>query len=344
LSRLRILLLFAAVAGLAIVFAACGSSSGGSGENPETVLKEATFRGIENADVQATVGIDIKGSEGGHVKVDLSGPFQSAGEGQLPELDMTAKSEGSVNGQDAGLEAGLVLLPSRAYVSYEGTEYEVDPTTFSYVESVLNRAQTEGGGSSPASVECQEAAAKSLDVAAFVEHPKNEGAADVGGTETTKISGDLNVGGAVDAAIKISEEPACSAQLKSAGPLPIAKLVQAKGEIEKVLKSGTVDVYVGEDHIVRRLTAKLEIEAEGKEKSAEVELDVSLNKVNEGQEISAPSNAEPLNKLFLKLGINPIELLQATSGGAGLGGLLEGLSGGKGGGGASGLQGLVPHG
>jgi len=49
--------------------------------------------------------------------------------------------------------------------------------------------------------------------------------------------------------------------------------------------------------------------------------------VNEEQEISTPDNAKPLNDLFQKLGVNPIELLQGVQGGEGLGGLLEGLGG-----------------
>ena len=144
-SRLRILLLFAALAGLATVFAACGGGSGSSDENPKTVLEDSTFEGIENADVDLKLGVEVSGDEGGNVDVNLSGPFQSKGKNQLPELDMTASAKGSVNGKNVDFEGGLVLVPNKAYVSYEGTDYEVDSTTFSFIESAIEQAQTESG-------------------------------------------------------------------------------------------------------------------------------------------------------------------------------------------------------
>ena len=34
-----------------------------------------------------------------------------------------------------------MLVPNKAYVNYEGDDYEVDPTTFSFVESAINQAK-----------------------------------------------------------------------------------------------------------------------------------------------------------------------------------------------------------
>jgi hypothetical protein len=332
LSRVRIFLVLAALAGLATVLAACGGSGGGSDEPPQDVLKEATFEGIESADVDASIGIDVSGDEGGNVDIELSGPFQSKGDGQYPELDMTANISGSVNGSDFDKEAGLVLVPNKAFVSYEGENYEIDPTTFSFIESAINQAGENGETPTEASTACQQAAA-GLDVEDFVDNLTNEGGADVGGTETTKVSGDLNVAGAIDQILKLAENPACSSSLESAGPLPLSQLDEAKSEVEKALKSAHVDVYVGEDHIVRRLTAELTIEPEGSAEKVEMEIDLAFNGVNEEQEITTPSNAKPLNGLFQKLGINPIELLEGVQSGEGfdLEGLLEEALGGAGG-------------
>jgi hypothetical protein len=62
--------------------------------------------------------------------------------------------------------------------------------------------------------------------------------------------------------------------------------------------------------------------------TAEVEFEFTLSKVNEKQTIKAPAGAEPIEKLFGKLGINPLELLGAMEGGSGgLGSLLEGIGG-----------------
>jgi hypothetical protein len=339
LTRLRTLLIFAALAALTTAFAACGSSGGGSEENPKTVLEDATFEGIENADLDLSLGVDVSGDEGGKVDVNVSGPFQSRGKEELPELDITAEAHGSVKGEDVNFDGGLVLVPHKAYVSYEGTDYEVDSTTFSYVESAIEQAQRESGakGGTEGATECQEAAAGKFSAGDFVDNLTNEGSADVGGTSTTKVSGDLNVSGALEAVTELLELPACKSQLEAAGPLQLGQLESAQGEIEKALKSAHADVYVGDDNIIRRLTADFEIAPEGSGEEVSIELDLALNGVNEGQEISTPEGAKPLNDLFQKLGVNPIELLEQTQKGGGLGGLLEGLSGG-----GSSLGGALP--
>ncbi|HEX3173662.1 MAG TPA: hypothetical protein VHQ43_05530 [Solirubrobacterales bacterium] len=335
-SRLRFLFTFVAVFALAAALGACGGSgSDKSGESPQTVVDEATLQGVESGNLELAVDVDASGQEGGSVSVDLSGPFQSGAKGKLPLLDLTAKVDGSIGGEDVSFDGGLTLLPNSAYVDYEGTEYEVDPTTFSFVESALEQAQGQGGGEAAGATACQEEAGK-LKVADFVEGLSNEGSADVGGTSTTKVSGDLNVAGAIDAFVELTEGPACKAQIAAAGPLPSkSEIEQAKGEVEQSLKSAHVDVYVGDDDIVRQVSAQLTIEPQGSgsgPKSISIDADLKLTGVNEEQEISAPGKSKPISDLFIKLGINPIELLgmlqgeAGSAGGAeGLGDLLEGL-------------------
>lgn len=329
-SRLRFSFALVALIALATALVACGGGGGSSSsEDPHKVVDNATLKGIESGNLELSLSMSAKGKEGGNLDVSLSGPFQSEGGGKLPQLDMTAKANGSLKGEKIDFEGGLTLLPNSAYVNYKGTEYEVDPTTFSFVQQAIKQAQQKAGGKEgEGSQACQEAA-ENLKFSDFMENLSNEGGADVGGTETTKVSGDLNVPAAIDAFVKLAQSPACSAQL-GASPLPLSELGKAKGEIQKALKKAHVELYVGQDHIVRRVVAQLTIEpsksGEGPE-SVELELDASLSGVNQEQKIEAPSGAKPLNDLFLKLGINPIELL-GKGGTPNLGGLLKGLGGG----------------
>ncbi|HEY8808562.1 MAG TPA: hypothetical protein VIM28_00955 [Solirubrobacterales bacterium] len=336
-SRLRSLYVIAAAVALIAVgagLAACGGGSDKSSESPQTVLDEATLQGIESGDVDLSLGVKAQGPEGGNLNVSLSGSFQGEGKGSLPQLDMTAKAKGNFKGKNIDFDGGLVLLPNTAFVNYQGTEYEVDPTTFSFVESALAQAQREGGAEtgSDGVAACQEEFGR-LKVADFLENGSNEGSADVGGTGTTKVSGDLDVPGAIDSVLEVVESQACRAQLAAAGPLPSkSELDQAKSQVGSAVKSAHVDVYVGDDNIVRQISAQLQIEPQNGgsgPKSVEIELDLKLTEVNEEQTISAPSNAKSLSKLFLKLGINPIELLgllQGEEGGESLGELFEGLA------------------
>lgn len=319
---------FVALVALTAALAACG---GGGSDDPQTVVEEATLKGIESGKVDLAVEVDVQGKKGGKIDVNLSGPFRSESEAEYPELDLAFSTKGSLDGKDQNREGGLTLLDNKAYVAYEGTEYEVDSTTFNFVKSMLKRQGGEQGKSSEIAA-CQEAAGE-LQLSDFVENLKSDGSAEVGGAGTTKVSGDADASGAIEALSKLIEDPTCSEQLSAAGPLPsAAELDKAKSTVRDSLKSAHVDLYVGDDHIVRRITAQATIEppksSKAGAKRVELNLDLTLSGVNEEQTISAPANAKPLSNLFLKLGINPLELLGAFQNGSsqGLGSLLEGLS------------------
>jgi hypothetical protein len=330
LSRIRFAALFATVAALAVVLAACGGGGGSSDEDPQSVIDNATLAGVESGNIDLQLGIKSTGDEGGNFKLSLSGPFQAGPKGQLPQLGFDVKANGDVGGEAIDFDGGLTLLSDRAFVGYKGTEYEVDPTTFGFVKSAFEQAQQQGGESAEGEAAgCQEAASD-LEVKQFVDNLENEGSADVDGTETTKVSGDLDVEGAINAIIELTKNPACSSQLEAAGPLPLGELEEAKSEITSAVKKAHADVYVGDDNIVRKLAAELTVEPKGGDEKVEIEFEISLGEVNEEQEISAPANAKPLEGLFQELGVNPLELLEAASGeGGGLGSVLEGLSGGE---------------
>ncbi len=328
-SRLRILALLAVLTALATAFAACGGSSDKSSENPQEVLDEATLAGVDSGNIELTLGIDSEGKEGGNIDVRLSGPFQAgASKGDLPELEMTASAKGTAEGDDIDFEGGVTLLGDHGYVNYEGTDYEIDPTTFGFVKSGFEQAQQGGSEeANPADVTACQTAAEGFKVGDFADELVNDGSADVDGTATTKVSGELDVGGAIDAIIKLAEDPACASQLEAAGSLPIVELEEAKGELSSAVKKAQIDVYVGDDDIIRRLAAELTIEPkDAKGEKVEVELDLTLSGVNEEQKFSEPANAKPLEGLFQKLDVNPIELLELSSG-EGIANLLEGITG-----------------
>jgi hypothetical protein len=320
-SRQRFPIALIALIALALGLVACGGGDGAS-EDPQTVIDEATLQGIESGNIDLVVAIDAKGKEGGDLDLSLAGPFEEGegGEGDLPQLDLVAKAKGAVNGEKIDFDGGLMLLPNSAYVNYQGVDYEVDPTTYSFVESIIDPQSVEGSpqGESTGLTACQETVGE-LKPAEFTDKLKDGGEADVGGTETTKVSGELDVPSAIDSLIELSKDPACKAQLSNAGSLPSTKeLEEARSELKGSVKSAKIDVYVGDDDIVRRLSAELQIEPQkdtGKgPTSADVEFDLQLTGVNEEQTIEAPGEPKPLSDLFLELGINPLELL----------GLLEG--------------------
>ena len=218
-SRKRTFALIAALAALTALLSACGGGGGGSSEDPQKVIEQATFEGVESGTVDLTMNIKAEGENSGNMKIDLSGPFQSTGKESLPELAMQVKADGEADGENVNFEGGLTVLGDRAYVGFEGKNYEVDPTTFGFVKSSIEKGEQEGEKESAGAerTACQKAAT-SMNLEEFVDNLENEGSEDIDGTGTTKLSGDLNPQKAVDAAIKLAETPACANQAFALGP------------------------------------------------------------------------------------------------------------------------------
>lgn len=344
-SRIRILALFATLAVLVTVFTACGGGdddSGGGSGNPQTVLDNAGLEGVKSGELDMSMHVTAKGENAGEFEVSLSGPFEQGAKGEFPQLDMTLDVEGSTEEEDLEFDGGLTLLTDRAFVEYKGTAYEVDPTTFGFVKSALEQAQQQGGKEDITA--CQKAA-EEVKFSQFAKDLQGEGGSDVDGTETTKVSGDFNVSGFIDAMLELAESPACASQLEAAGELPRDdELEEARSEVSEAVKRSHVELYVGDDDIVRKMLIEMTIAPEKADGEVEMEIEATLSGVNEEQSFSPPSGAKPLGVLFEQLGINPIELLEATEG-EGLEGLLEGIlegapsSGSSGGGSSSGGSG-----
>jgi hypothetical protein len=331
LTRIRTIALLAAVlAALGIVASACGGGS----SSPKSVVEDATLEGVESGKLDASISFH---SESGDTEAHLSGPFQAGEKGELPQLAIEAGASGNAGGEAIDFEGSLTVLSDRAFVGLNGTVYEVDPTTFGFIKSNFEQAQQKGGEDSGNLTACQEAAT-GLDYGEVIEDPKSEEGVDVDGTSTTKVSGSLKPSAAVDLVEKLLKDPACHAQLEAAGELtPLSALESSRKELRESLKSAHLDLYVGDDHIIRKVFAKLVVEAPGASGPAEVEIEATLSAVNEEQKIAAPAGAKPLEDLFRELGVNPLELFE---GGDAIGTLLEKLGqSGIGGGSSSGESG-----
>lgn len=343
-TRFRIFALFAVLVVAASVLAACGGSgdSSNSNEDPQKVVENAGLEGVKSGNLDLSLHVTSEGKEGGEAEVELSGPFEAGAKGELPQLEMTAEASGSAMGEDFDFEGGLTVLTDRAFVGYKGSSYEIDPTIFGFIKSAVEQSQQQEGAESGDITACQKAA-EGIKFSQFAEELVNEGSVDVDGTSTTKVSGDVDVSGGVDALIQLTEDPACSSQLEAAGPLPLDELEEAKGELSKAVKQAHIDLYVGDDDIVRKVAVELTIQppAASNEK-VELEMELTLSEVNEEQSISAPSDAKPLEQLFKDTGINQREAGKIIEGifEEGPAGFLEGLAGGSGipslGGGGSG--------
>ncbi|HEU5253962.1 MAG TPA: hypothetical protein VFU16_11625 [Solirubrobacterales bacterium] len=339
-SRFRILALFATVLALAGLLAACGGgsdSTSSSDQSPQQLVDDAGLEGVKSGELDLTMQVTVKGEDPDEFEINLSGPFEQGAEGDLPQLDMTAEASG--DGED--LAAGITLLTDRAFIEYEDTAYEVDPTTFGFLKAALEQGQQqESKGDLGA---CQKAAEK-IKFSQFGDNLENEGGADVDGTETTKVSGDFDIATFIDAVFNLVESPVCASQLEAAGAPEKSELNEAREEVLDAVKRSHIELYVGEDDIVRKALVEMTVAPKDSDGEVEAEIEATLTGVNEKQSFNSPSDAKPLEDLFQQLGVNPLKLLEAGQE-EGLEGLLEGFlgssamggssSGGSSGGGAS---------
>jgi hypothetical protein len=333
LTRIRLLSLAAVSIFGAGLVAGCGGDDGGD-EDPQQVLDE-TFSNdqeVNSGVIDLSLSGSAEGEEGGSLDASLSGPFQgdASQEGEFPEFDLTASISGEGGGQSIGFEGGLTATADQAFVSYQGTTYEVPKAFYDQIKQAAEQAQAQAGAGQD-----QDAGAifdqLGIDPSSWLSEPENEGDEDVEGTETIHIHADANVPRIVEDIGSISEQT-------GGGQIDEDELAQA----EEAIDEASVDVYSGkDDRILRRLTVNLAASApEGADSTVDGfdgEFSITLSDVNADQNIEAPSDAQPFSQLEQDLGL-PSGLLESALGGGGLGGggLGGGSLGGGGGGGAGG--------
>lgn len=286
------LAMIVAVLALAAV-AGCGGGDADSSTDVDQLLEE-TFSGdkqIDSGRLQLDVGIEAEGEE--PVRLGLSGPFQSEGEGRLPRFDLDASFEGA--GQ--ALEAGVTSTGDRGFVSFQGTDYEVSRPVFDQFKAGFEQAQQEGSEQ-----EGQSLATLGIDPRRWLTDARNAGEADVGGTETIRITGGVDVPKLLDD-INQALERAGSLGLQGSEDLPEQLTEEQQRQAAEAIRDLSVEIYTGaEDKILRRMVIALAIEDPEGAGTADVRIDLSLLELNEDQEIEAPADPRPFDELLGGLG------------------------------------------
>jgi len=296
---------------LASTIAACG---GGGASDVQKVVDEATLEGVESGKLDLALDIDATDDER-DLNIQLSGPFESGKGSQPRELDLDVAVKGTPRGKEVDFEGNLTLTTGKkAYVEFEGTDYEVDATTYRYGREILEEPEEVSA--------CQEAVSD-IPLSDFIEDPAEEGTADVGGANTTKVSGDVDGETLSEALNLMTEDLLCNEQLKAVPSLqgPLSELEESGEGGADSLKDARIVLYIGEDHIVRRLQAQATVEppkggaSVGGTGGGDLAIDLTLTDVNEPQTIAPPESTKPVSALFRKLGLNPVELLNVVQGG-----------------------------
>jgi hypothetical protein len=288
------------------LFAGCGGDddSGGDEASESTdvnQLLDETFKGdkqVDSGKIDLTLRIEAQGSPElqGPVTLQLSGPFQTQGEGKLPQFALQASFQGA--GQN--FEAGATSTGEKGFVSFQGTNYVVSDQVFQQFKAGFEEASKQNQDQN------QSLATLGIDPRKWLTDPKNEGEADVGGTETIKITGGVDVPKLLDD-VNTALEKARGLGVQGSQDLPERLTDEQKQQVTEAVKSLNVEIYTGkEDKILRRMVIAADLQApegsSGGAESAKVNFDLQLLELNEDQEIAEPSDAKPFDELLGQLG------------------------------------------
>jgi hypothetical protein len=294
------------VLALVALLAGCGGGGGGSSQGAKDTIKKAFGTSIKSADVnlQFTAKVDGVAQLQQPVQLKLAGPFQSNGKGKLPNLNWQA----SVSGGGQSFSGGLVSTGNNAYVSFQGSNYEVGTASIAKINQQL--------GTSTQNKSLKDFG---IDPVNWVTNAQTKGDENVNGANTTHVQAGLDI------AKMLTDLNKVVAQAGGAMGSTTAQRItpQQIDQIKQVVKDPKFDIYVSkDDNTLRRMNVSVDFQIPSSQKSqfqgatgGNVTFSLDFTKVGEQKTITAPPNPKPISQLQGALGG-----LTGSSGGSGSGG------------------------
>jgi hypothetical protein len=207
----------------------------------------------------AAFDVELRVSGGAEsARVDLMGAFERGAANDVPAIDLDAKIDAS----GRSLAGGFVAVEEKAYFTRGGDAWQLPPEAWEPVVQAVA-----GETAAPA-----QAPAFELHPETWIRDAETVGQEELDGVETTHVSASVDV----EALARDLTQVAAGA----AASLP------PPGRVTKLVERAELDVWVGSDQVLRRLTARVGLDAP----RSGVDLEVDLTGVNEPQNIQAPAN------------------------------------------------------
>jgi hypothetical protein len=322
------LALVLAVLGLAVVAGCGGGGDSASSDMPVDQLLKQTFSGdkqVKSGVLDLSLNVNAQGSSqlSGPLSLRLSGPFESQGKGKLPKFKLSA----SVTGNGQNLSAGITSTVDKGFVSFQGTDYVISDNVWSQFRKGYEQSQQQASKKSGG----QSLSALGIDPGNWLTNPRTEGDGKVGDDDVVRITGGVDVAKMLDDVNTLLEK---GRSLGGSATQNVQNKLteQQKQEAVQAIQSPSVEIDTGkDDSILRRVLVDFNVNlpksAAAAAQSAKVALDLKISDLNNGQDISEPSNPKPFTQL--------LSGLQSL----GLGGLGTGGTGSSGSGSSSGSSG-----
>jgi hypothetical protein len=289
---------FAAVLLPALVVGALVAGCGDDDSQAVTELLDKAFQTpIGSADVTFDIEVQLDGVDElqDPIQVNLTGPYESGGDKQIPSLDWDL----TVSAQNQSFNANLTSTGDRAFIGFQGTDYEVSQATVAALNQTLAAGNKEGGRNlSDFGVNARD----------WVVDASDEGDEDVAGVETTHVSGKLDVSHVLEDLNTIVQEAAkLGGRIGQTAPPELSD--EQKGQIEDVVEDPSFDAYVGkDDDRIHRLSADVDFgvpedarDQVGGLEGGTVSFSIEFANVGSPQPITAPEDARPISELTQQL-------------------------------------------
>ena len=279
-----------------------GTLAAGCGEDDAAsvtdLLDKAFETPIGSADLTLDIEIELDGIDElqDPIEIALTGPYDSREEGQIPKLDWDI----TVGAQNQSFNASLTSTGDRAFVGFQGTDYEVSRATVEALNQQLAASQDEEGEADLSDF--------GINARDWVIDAEEEGDEEITGVETTHVSGKLDVTRVLeDLNTVVQEASQLGGQIGQQAPPELTD--EQKAQIEDVVDDPGFDAYVGnDDDRLHRLSADLEFEVPedaretaGGLEGGRVSFSIEFANIGAAQPVEPPEGARPIAELTQQL-------------------------------------------
>jgi hypothetical protein len=229
---------------------------------PTQVLSAAfTPNALTSASFDAKVSFSFRGKTN---SIKTNGAFESMGAKEMPKANVQV----AIDAPGLDGKGGFVTTGNRAWFTRGKIAYAVPQEAWSKI--VKGREK----GSAPT----KKAPKLNVNPSSWLRNVKSEGNQRMDGVQVTHVSADVNSAAAIADVFK---------SLDTTGRIPAG----AEKRVAQVVDNGHIEAWVGDDKILRR--ASLEMSGKGtRGRRVNVNLDVRLSRVNQPQQIKAPSKVK----------------------------------------------------
>ena len=244
------------LAAVAAVAALCGlapTACGGEAPGEVVARTQDNLARIRSGDLDARLVIAAEGPKRtGATGFELRGPFELArSAGDLPKARIAYT-------QIAGSRRATVTLVStgeRAYIEVRGKAYEL---TSDQERQLREAGGPLGGGSGSGAPGATAAPTGSLDLAAWLREPDLSAGERIGGAETDRVTGEVDVASVVTDVLGAAERLGVSGEAVGGGALRGA----GDERLDRAVSASSIELLTGrEDRLLRRLQLGIKLDA-----------------------------------------------------------------------------------